>query len=68
MEYQPQPTNNSDDDAQNAFISTAPIGDPDTQNQKDTARRRLFWFLVCICVIVAGLLAWEITEQILTLQ
>jgi len=62
------PTNNFEDEGPNAFVSTSSQVDPDVQAQKDTARRRLFWVLVFVCLVIAGLLAWEITDQILALK
>ena len=35
---------------------------PEILAQRATARKRVFWLLIALCVVVVGVLVWEIAD------
>lgn len=65
---QPNPSNpNPTPNYQDSFESTLPVENSEDQ-QKDTARKRIFWLFIILCLIEVGFLAWEIVDLVLVLK
>lgn len=57
------PTATPADDDSEMFIDTRPLPEPEAA-RKNLARKRVFYLLVVLSLIVVGLIIWEIVDII----